>query len=353
MMCGCTKQKFHNNLKADASFKPQRVTKVPILYREQLNALLERLIQVGIIRETNDDDELGTFFDNPIIYLREEKNLNFCVDYRFLKSKTKLVSILFANEPNHILLTSLTGKNLSLSDLSNQVLLTKESQKCTAFVIGNKQYTYCRGSYGLTGLPNFFSRLMILSMPPLIKTNQTLTYIDDTILQAQNKAEMFEIIPKYHSLVRTAGLKVYPERTFFFLQKVKFLGHIVSNKGTQPISKRVHDLKVLKIPRNKRDVLRVIGSFGWYSHYILNLRVNCKPLYELTHDNTPFHWTNGHEQLFKQMKKDISGDTVLGIPDVRYPFQILVDSSNVGTGLILVQEFPEGKKSCFFQFENF
>ena len=190
---GCTKQKFHINLKDDAFFKPQRVTKVPIHYREQVNALLERLIQVGIIREINDDDELGTFLDNPIIYLRKEKNLKLCVDSRFLTSITKLFSIPFAIEPIHILLTRLTGKVFSVCDLSNayhQVPLTEGSQKCTAFVIGNKQYTYCRGFYGLSGLANFFSRLMALSMAPLIKTNQALTYIDDTILQAQNKAEI-------------------------------------------------------------------------------------------------------------------------------------------------------------------
>ena len=221
---GCTKQNFHISLKDDAFFKPQRVTKVPVHYREQVNALLERLIQVGIIREINNDDELGTFLDNPITYLRKEKNLKLCVDSRFLNSITKLVSIPFTIEPIQILLTRLTGKVFSVSDLSNayhQVPLTEESQKCTAFVIGNKQYTYCCGFYGLSGLPNFFSRLMALSMAPLIKTNQALTYIDDTILQAQNKAEMFEIIPKHHALVRTAGLKVSPEKNNFLFTKSK------------------------------------------------------------------------------------------------------------------------------------
>ena len=71
-------------------------------------------------------------------------------------------------------------------------------------------------------------------------------------------------------------------------------------------------------------------------------------MYELTHDNTPFHWTNEHEQIFKQIKEDISSDAVLAIPDVRYLFQIHVDSSNVGTGSILVQELPEGKKVASF-----
>ena len=163
---------FYINLKDDAFFKPQRVTKVPIHYREQVNALLERLIQVGIIQEISNDDELGTFLDNPIIYLRKEKNLKFCVDSRFLNSLTKLVSRPFAIEPIHILLTRLTGKIFSVSDLSNayhQVPITEENQKCTAFVIGNKQYTYCRGFYGLSGLPNFFSRLVALSMAPFYK----------------------------------------------------------------------------------------------------------------------------------------------------------------------------------------
>ena len=94
--------------------------------------------------------------------------------------------------------------------------------------------------------------------------------------------------------------------------------------------------------------MRVIGSFGWYSHYNKNLRVICKPLYELTHDNTPFHWTNEHEQVFKQIKEDISSGTFLANPDVCYLFHIHVDSSNVGTGSILVQEFPEGKRVVSF-----
>ena len=126
----------------------------------------------------------------------------------------------------------------------------------------------------------------------MIKTNQALTYIDDTILQSQNKAEMFEIIPKYHALVRTAGLKVSLEKTFFFLQQVNFLRTHSLEQGDTTYCQKSPRFKNLKTPENKRDVMGVIGSFGWYIHYIKNLRVNCKPLYELTHDITPFHWTN-------------------------------------------------------------
>ena len=137
----CTKQTIHNNPKDDAFFKPQRVTKVPIPYREQMNALLERLIQVGKFREINNNYELCTFLDNRIIYLRKEKILKLFVGSKFLKSITKFVAITSAIEPIHILLTRLTGKFFFVSDLSNayqQATLFEESQNCNAYVIGNR-----------------------------------------------------------------------------------------------------------------------------------------------------------------------------------------------------------------------
>ena len=91
------------------------MTKVPIHYREQVNALLERLIEVGIFREINNDVELGTFLDNPVTYLRKEKTLKLCVDSRFLNSKTELVFLHFAIEPIHILLTRKTKKKSRLA----------------------------------------------------------------------------------------------------------------------------------------------------------------------------------------------------------------------------------------------
>ena len=90
---------------------------------------------------------------------------------------------------------------------------------------------------------------------------------------------MFTIIHEYHQLLRKGGLKAAPDKTHFFLRKVKFLGHVISQDGIQPVAKRVQDLK----------------------------------------------------------------NTILAVPSTDYPFHIHVDSSNVGTGCILLQQFPEGK----------
>ena len=61
---------------------------------------------------------------------------------------------------------------------------------------------------------------------PLIERKQAITYIDDTSLQANGKREMFTIVREYHSLLRKANLKAAPDKTMFFLRKVRFLCNI-------------------------------------------------------------------------------------------------------------------------------
>ena len=168
-------------------------------------------------------------------------------------------------------------------------------------------------------------------------------------MQSQNKNEMFTVINEYHTLLRMAGLKAAPDKTFFFLKKVNFLGHVISPEGIQAIAKRVKDLKNLKSPESKRDVLKVLGCLRFYSCYIKNLHVDSKPFYDLIRDSTPFHWTHEHEKLFQLIKDRISEDTILAVPSTDYPFNIHVDSSNVGTGCIVIQHFREGKRIISFK----
>ena len=155
---------------------------------------------------------------------------------------------------------------------------------------------------------------MTIHFEPLIKKKQAIAFLDNTILQSKSKNEKFSIVHEYHNLIRKAGLKAAPEKTFIFLKKVKFLGHVISSEGIQPIAKRVKDLKNLKSPESKRDVMRVLGCLRCYSCYIRNLHVDSKLFYDLIRDSTSFHWTEKLEKTFQKKKDRISEDTNLAIP---------------------------------------
>ena len=63
-----------------------------------------------------------------------------------------------------------------------------------------------------------------------------------------------------------------------------------------------------------------------------------------------FH-SNGQKSMknfFRNIKDRNSEETILAVPNPKYPFHIHVDSSSIVTGSILVQEFPSGKRIVLF-----
>ena len=189
---------------------------------------------------------------------------------------------------------------------------------------------------------------MTIQFAEMIAKKQAITYIDGVILQARNKAEMWKLLEAYFQCLTSSGLKAAPNKTKPFLRKVQFFGHIVSDKAIQPVAKKVQDLKDLNSPENRRDVMRVLGSLRFHSTFIKNLYVDSEPFYDLLKDDVPFKRTEDHEELFPNIKIRTSEETILAVPNPRYPFHIHVDSPSVGTGSILVQEFPSGKRIVSF-----
>ena len=184
---GRTKQKFHIPLKLDCEFKKQRPSKVPLHLREKLETIMDEIIQAGIIRELNEQDNLNSWFVNPIILLPKNDYVKLAIDGRYLNSITDTSNSSWPLEPLQVLMTRVNGANFTSSDLSCaylQVPLTEETHKLTSSIVGGRQYNYQVGFYGLKPLPNSLSKLMRYAFGPLINRKPAFAYIDDTLLQA-------------------------------------------------------------------------------------------------------------------------------------------------------------------------
>ena len=237
---GKTRQKFHVTLKPNVELKRQLASKVPLHLKDKLEKLLTQLRDADIIREMGDDDEMGSLLVNPIILMPKNDYVKLVIDACYLNYVTDLTYYSKPLEPVQMILTRVNGKFFSVSDLScayHQVPLSYETQKLTSFIIGGRQYAFTRGFYGLCGLPNFFSRLMTIHFDPLIRKKQAITYIDDTIMQSQTRSEMCTIINEYNTLLRKAGLKAAPDKTFFYLKKSEVHGTRYLTRGISTDSK--------------------------------------------------------------------------------------------------------------------
>ena len=292
---------------------------------------MDELIQAGIIRELIENDNMNSWFVNPVNILPKKDYVKLVIDARHLNSIIDKSNSSWPLEPLNVLMTRITGNIFTSSDLSsayNQVPLTEDTQKVTSFIVRGRQYTYQVGFYVLKPLPRFFSKVMRYAFGPLMKIKQAITYLDDTLLQAKDKREMFTIVGEYHSLLQKANHKAAPDETMDFLRKVRFLGLVISKDKLSPIASRIDNIRNLKTPESKTEILRVLGMMGFYHTYILNLHIDAKPLYDLTEDTALFKWLQEHETIFTDLKQSFCHDISNVIPSNDYPFHIHADSSN-------------------------
>ena len=69
-----------------------------------------------------------------------------------------------------------------------------------------------------------------------------------------------------------------------------------------------------------------------------------QPLYDLLHKETDFKWTKRHQKIFNQMKRTITHNLEITMPDTTKPFYILTDASNTGIRTALLQQHRTEKK---------
>ena len=223
---GKTRRKFHVTMKPNVELKQQRPSNEPLHVKEKVEKLLIQLRDANIIREMGDDDEMRSLIVNPIFLMPKNDCVKLVNDARYRNSVTDLTNYSWPLKTAQMIKTRASGKVFSVGDVCwayHQVRLSPETQNPISFTFGGKQYTYKRRLAGLCGLRNFFIRLLTIDFDPLIKKKQAITYIDDTIMQAQNKKEMFMVINENHTLLRKAGLNEAPDKTYFFSRKVNFL----------------------------------------------------------------------------------------------------------------------------------
>ena len=101
--------------------------------------------------------------------------------------------------------------------------LDEQSRRLTQFVIGNQQYEFNRLFYGNSIGPAAFSAIMSKIFRPFILNKNAITYLDDFFMQSQTKNGMFLVLEKSYQILLHENMKAAPDKSHFFLTRVKFL----------------------------------------------------------------------------------------------------------------------------------
>ena len=222
-----------------------------------------------------------------------------------------------------------------------QIPLSEASRDSTAFLTPSAKYRYKVMPQGLATSPQAFCALVTMILNKL-KYKCAIPYLDDILILSQNKEDHFRDLQDVFQSLRHGNLKLKPSKCQYFMDKIDFLGMVVTPKGLQPCPKKVQVIKTFPTPKTVKQVRSFNGMCQFYKKFIKDFATLAKPLYRLTEDNRKFHWTEECDRNFNQLKNALCKDALLHYPNFEKEFILATDASGFSVGSTLSQKDENG-----------
>ena len=331
------------NLTNSVPFK-ERVRRIPPGLYDEVRKHLQEMLESEVIRESN-----SPWSSNVVLVRKKDGSLRFCIDYRRLNNIT--VKDAYALPRIEETLDALRGSSwFSTLDLKSgywQVDIEESDKSKTAFTVGSLGFFECnRLAFGLTNSPATFQRLMQRVLGDLhLKT--CLVYIDDVVVFSKSVEEHIQRLREVLSRLREAGLKLKPSKCELLQRRLKYLGHIVSEKGIECNPEGINTLLNWKVPSSVKELQSFLGLASYLRRYVQNFAKIARPLHLLTgfskdkkgrRHRIPWVWKEEHQTAFEQLIQALTSPPILAYPDYSSPFLLRIDASYEGLGAVLCQE---------------
>jgi hypothetical protein len=191
--------------------------------------------------------------------------------------------------------------------------------------------------FGLTNAPAYFMNLMNkVFMEELDKF--VIVFIDDILVYSQSAEEHGQHLRIVLGKLRDHQLYTKFSKCEFWLQKVSFLGHILTIEGVAVDPEKVTAVANWKRPASVTEIQSFLGLAGYYRRFIEGFSKKARPMTTLLQKDKKFEWTNACERSFCELKERLTTAPVLVLPDIHKNFTIYCDASRQGLGCVLMQE---------------
>ncbi|GJP32720.1 hypothetical protein CLOM_g17319 [Closterium sp. NIES-68] len=245
---------------------------------------IEYLLAKGLIRPSTSP------YGAPVLFTpKPDGSLRMCIDYRALNKQT--IKNKYPIPRIDDLLDQLRGATVfSKLDLRSgywQIRMADNSIHKTAFRTRYGSYEYLVMPFGLTNAPATFQAEMNHILRPLL---------DECVVVTSNTCD--------------ASSKFFDERFYvklskseFALEKVQFLGHMVSAQGVHVDPKKIEAVRTWKTPENVKELQQFLGFANYYNRFVPQYAKLAAPLTNLLKKNTPYKWETKHQEAVEQLKQ--------------------------------------------------
>ena len=300
---------------------------------KELKTQLQELIDKGFIRPSFSP------WGAPVLFVRKKDGtLRLCIDYRKLNQVT--IKNKYPLPRIDDLFDQLRGaKVFSKIDLRSgyHQLRVKESDILkTAFRSRYGHFEFVVMPFGLTNAPAAFMDLMNRVFRPYLD-RFVIVFIDDILVYSKSEKQHVRHLRLVLETLRREQLYAKFSKCEFWLEKVGFLGHVISADGVSVDPQKVEAVTNWKRPTNITEIRSFLGLAGYYRRFIQDFSKIASPLTRLTRKGVKFEWSDECEAGFQELKHRLTSAPILALPDDSGEYVVYSDASRLGLGCVLMQ----------------
>ena len=121
---------------------------------------------------------------------------------------------------------------------------------------------------GVKVAPAIFQQVMDTMLSDL---DFTIAYLDNILMNIQNVEQHKEHVHKVFSKIQDYGFKLKESKCDFFMEKIKYLGHIINKDGRRPEPEWATTIKDMPAPENVISFQSFLGLANYYQAFIFDM----------------------------------------------------------------------------------
>nr|AAP06851.1 putative polyprotein [Oryza sativa Japonica Group]ABF95101.1 retrotransposon protein, putative, unclassified [Oryza sativa Japonica Group] len=303
-----------------------------------------RLLEAGFIREVIHPEWLA----NPVVVPKANGKLRMCIDYTDLNKACP-------KDPYPLpridqIVDSTAGCDLlcflDAYSSYHQIRMAREDEEKTAFITPIGTYCYTTMPFELKNAGPTFQRTTRISLGSQLGRNVE-AYVDDLVVKTRNQETLLSDLAETFESLRSARIKLNPDKCVFGVPAGKLLGFLVTARGIEANPEKIRAIERMRPPSKLRDVQCVIGCMAALSRFISRLGEKALPLFKLLKRSGPFTWTEEAEQALTQLKAYLSSPPVLVAPKPDEPLLLyLAATPQVVSAALVVERDEDNPRSA-------
>jgi len=162
-------------------------------------------------------------------------------------------------------------------------------------------------------------------------------FIDDILVYSRTKEDHLEHLRTVLKTLADHRLYAKLKKCDFWMEKVHFLGHVISAEGISMDPGKITSVVDWPRPTNVTEVRSFLEMAGYYRRFVKDFSKIATPLTQLLRKDHKFNWTEECEASFQELKHKLVTAPILVIPEGNERYVVYSDAFRQGLGCLLMQ----------------